>query len=169
LGGKTYRVKRAAVHPKGAPDRDRPPEVDLAVLELDGEVGGIEPLPVYRGRGETAHSAVLVGVGDFGAAGRPLTRSDRRRRAATNTFADVGPLRLFLTFDAPPGGTDLEGVSGPGDSGGPALIEVGGQWLVAGVSSGSQGKPGHYGLTDVYTRVSAHHEWLSRVLGGAQP
>lgn len=31
-------------------------------------------------------------------------------------MSDAGPVRLFLHFDAPPAGTDLEGVGGPGAS-----------------------------------------------------
>lgn len=45
-------------------------------------------------------------------------------------------------------GTDLEGVGGPGDSGGPALLELDGRVLVAGVSSAASSPPGQYGLTD---------------------
>ena len=111
-----------------------------------------------------------MGYGDFGTPHVPLTRTDGRRRAATNVVVDAGPRRLFMKFDAPPGGTDLEGVGGPGDSGGPALVDVGGSWQVAGVSSASMdGKPGQYGVTDVYTRVSSYVEWIDAVLSGRQP
>ena len=167
LGGHSYRVVRAIVHPEGrAKGDDQPPEVDLAVLELEREVVSIEPLGLYRGREERGRKAILVGLGDFGPAGRPLARSDHRRRAATNEVSDAGPLRLFLRFDAPPAGTDLEGVGAPGDSGGPALFEQEGRVLLAGVSSAATGPPGQYGLTDVYTRVSTYADWILKVLAG---
>jgi len=167
FGDQSYRVVRAIVHPEGrASSDDQPPEVDLALLELEKDAGSIEPFGLYRGRDERGRQAILVGLGDFGPAGRPLVRSDRRRRAATNEVSDAGPLRLFLRFDAPPAGTDLEGVSGPGDSGGPALLEQDGRILVAGVSSASSGPPGRYGLTDVCTRVSTYADWIGRVLAG---
>jgi hypothetical protein len=165
LGGESYRVVRVIVHPQGEALREgQPPEVDLALLELERAVVGIPALQLYRGGEERGRTAILVGVGDYGPAGQPLAPSDRRRRAATNQVSHAGPLRLFFRFDAPPAGTDLEGVSAPGDSGGPALLEEGGRALVAGVSSASSGAPGRYGLTDVYVRVSRHLDWLESIL-----
>lgn len=162
FGDHTATVTRALLHPEGAAARGVPPEVDLALLELDAPVPGVTPLPLHRGRDELGATLVIVGYGDFGTPQGPLTRTDGRRRAATNVVVDAGPRRLFMTFDAPPDGTDLEGVGGPGDSGGPALIEVAGVWQVAGVSSASMdGKPGQYGVTDVYTRVSSYVDWIS--------
>lgn len=127
-------------------------------------------MALYRGRSEFGAPVVIVGVGDFGTPRRPLTRTDGSRRAVTNVVVDAGPRRLFMKFDAPPAGTDLEGVGGPGDSGGPALLDVGGSWQVAGVSSASMdGKPGQYGVTDVYTRVGSYVEWIDTSLKGRQP
>ena len=165
FGERTYVVKRAVLHPEGAAQRGVPPEVDLALLELASPVEGVTALPLYRGREELGATLVIVGHGDFGTPKGPLTRTDGRRRAATNVVVDAGPRRLLMKFDAPPDGTDLEGVGGPGDSGGPALVEVAGVWHVAGVSSASMdGRPGQYGVTDVYTRVSSYVEWISDTL-----
>jgi len=62
----------------------------------------------------------------------------------------------------------LEGISGPGDSGGPTLIDL----CVAGVSSAQRvvidvddegretGGPGRYGVIEVYTRVSSYLPWI---------
>lgn len=170
FGDRTYTVKRAVLHPEGTARRGVPPEVDLALLELPAPVQEIVPLPLYRGRDELGATLVIVGYGDFGTPRGPLTKTDGRRRAATNVVVDAGPRRIFMKFDAPPLGTDLEGVGGPGDSGGPALLEAGGVWQVAGVSSASMdGKPGQYGVTDVYTRVSSYVDWIDAVLTGRQP
>ena len=169
FGDKTYGVKRVVPHPEGASaPRGTPPEVDLAVIELAEPVEGIEPLPLYRDRDELGKTAFIVGYGDFGIAGQPFQRMDGRRRAATNVIADAGPKRLFLNFDAPPQGTPLEGIGGPGDSGGPLLIEQAGRLYLAGVSSASMnGKPGTYGVTDVYTRVSSYATWIDARLTAA--
>lgn len=170
FGGRAYAVTRAVLHPEGSAPRGVPPEVDLALLELTTPVQGVTPLPPHRGRDELGAMLILVGHGDFGTPRGPLMKTDGRRRAATNIVVDAGPRRLFMKFDAPPDGTDLEGVGGPGDSGGPALLAVGGLWQVAGVSSASMdGKPGQYGVTDVYTRVSSYVDWIDAVTGRQGP
>lgn len=167
FGGVAYPVKAIHVHPQGRPDparRHQPPEVDLALVELAQPVVGIVPLAVHRGRAEQGAIAHLVGCGDFAPAGAALAHQDGRCRAVTNAVADAGPKRLFFPFDAPPAGSVLEGMGAPGDSGGPALIQADGKWQVAGVSSGSDGKPGAYGSTDIFVRVSSYLEWIDATL-----
>jgi hypothetical protein len=165
--GTPYTVKRVVAHPEATGPAGAPPEVDLALIELTAPVAGVQPVALYTGRDELGKSAVIVGHGDYGVAGTPFQRTDGKRRAATNVIDDAGPKRIFMTFDAPPAGSALEGVGAPGDSGGPALIDSGGRFLLAGVSSASMnGKPGTYGVVDVYTRVSAHVEWIERTIAG---
>jgi hypothetical protein len=154
-------VSRVLVHPEGLSPPGRPPEVDLALLEFRDAVAGVEPLPLYRGKDELGKALVLVGHGDFGVAGAPFVHSDGRPRAVRNRVDDAGPKRLFLRFDAPPAGLPDEGVGAPGDSGAPAILEIRGKAYLAGVSSASMdGKPGHYGVVDVYTRVGSHLAWI---------
>lgn len=142
--------------------------MDLALIELAEAVEGIAAVPLYAGRDELGKTLYIVGHGDYGNPRDGIRRSDRQRRAVTNTVNDAGPRRLFMRFDEPPAGSEQEGVGAAGGSGGPALIEEGGRLFVAGVSSGSMGgKPGQYGITDVYTRVSAHASWINGVMSGA--
>jgi TonB family protein len=168
---KAYAIGRVVIHPQGHPDPARPrtpPEVDLALVQL------AEPVPATvatgvmpnRATDEAGKMLVIAGYGDFGPSGSPLAREDGKLRAVENEVADAGPLRLFLPFDAPPAGLPLEGIGGPGDSGGPA-ISFGpffGMKLM-GVSSGADGPPGQYGTVDVYTRVSSHIAWIEEVAG----
>jgi hypothetical protein len=163
FGGEEVVVARVVLHPEGSAPRGRPPEVDLALLEFSSPVVHTTPVALYRKSDELGKLVHVVGYGDFGTPAKPLTRSDGRRRAVTNIVEDAGPRRLFLRFDAPPAGTPDEGIGGPGDSGGPAFIESEGKLTIAGVSSASMdGKPGQYGVTDVYTRVSAYAAWIDR-------
>ena len=165
FGARDYPIKRVVIHPEGKGAPGVPPDVDLAAVELTEPVSGIEPVALYRGRAEQDARVFVVGYGDYGVAGQPFQRTDGRRRAATNVVHDAGPKRLFMRFDAPPGGTSLEGVGGPGDSGGPLFLEEGGQLYLAGVSSASMdGKPGTYGVVDVYTRVSSYADWIDATL-----
>lgn len=158
-------VARVVLHPEGQAPRGQPPEVDLALIELEAPVVDVAPLPVYRGHDEAGKALLIVGHGDFGVAGETLAHADGQRRAVRNEVSDAGPRRLFLRFDAPPAGLPDEGVGAAGDSGGPALLEVGGKPYVAGVSSASMdGKPGQYGVVDVYTRVSSYVDWIEATI-----
>lgn len=163
FGDREFGIKRIVQHPEGKPSGNRPPEVDLALVEVDEDVEGIEPVALYRDRDELGKTITIVGHGDFGNGQTgPSRRTDGTRRAATNVITDAGPRRLFFIFDAPPGGTALEGVAGPGDSGGPAFIEKDGKLHVGGVSVASaEGKPGRYGVTEVYMRVSSYAGWIT--------
>jgi hypothetical protein len=167
FGQRRYAVKRVVIHPEGSAPVGRPPEVDLALIELAEPVTGVAPALLYDGTAELGKTLFIVGYGDYGLAGKGFQRSDGRRRAVTNVVDDAGPRRIFMRFDAPPNGSALEGVGGPGDSGGPAFIEQDGRLYLAGVSSASMdGKPGTYGVVDVYTRVSSHRAWIERAMKG---
>jgi hypothetical protein len=167
FGERPYRVKRTVIHPDGHAQKGVPPEVDLALIELVEPVVGIVPLPIYEGRAELGKTLSIVGNGDFGNPRDGIRRSDGQRRAVTNVVNDAGPRRLFMRFDEPPAGVEHEGVGAAGDSGGPALIDEDGRVHLAGVSSGSMdGKPGQYGVTDVYTRVSTYVPWIRGVMSG---
>ena len=163
FGETKYAIKRVILHPDAKLQPGVPPEVDLALIELYKDVKGVTPLSLYMEGDEAGETMTLVGFGDTGDGRGNPKKTDEKRRAATNKVIDVGPKRLFFKFDEPPGGTDLEGVGGPGDSGGPALIEKLGKYKVAGISSASMdGKPGRYGVTDVYVRVSSYVPWFQK-------
>lgn len=168
--GKTmYTVKRTVLHPEGVGPKGQPPEVDLALIELAEPVKQIDPVRLYRGREELGQKVFIVGYGDYGNPGSGLKPGDGQRRAVTNVVDDAGPRRIFMKFDEPPTGTDYEGVGGPGDSGGPALLRAGGRLFLVGVSSASMdGRPGQYQVTDVYTRVSSYVSWIDKTTNEVQ-
>jgi hypothetical protein len=165
FGDRDYLVERVVIHPQGHAQPGRPPEVDLALLRLDRDVEGVAPLPLYRAADEQGKTILVVGAGDVGDGRAAPKAGDGHRRAGRNIVDDAGPKRLFFRFDAPPEGVELEAVSGPGDSGGPALIQSESAASVAGVSSGSaEGQPGRYGVVEVYTRVSSYADWIDAEL-----
>ena len=67
--------------------------------------------------------------------------------------------------------TPLEGISGDGDSGGPALLTAEETLYVAGISSyqdeNSYGL-GTYGVKEYYVRVSQYAGWIEQVQSGGQ-
>ena len=165
FGDKCYKIKQTIIHPEGTGPKGIPPEVDLALLELAKPVEQIKPVELYKERQELGQTLFIVGYGDYGSPQSGLRRTDGKRRAVTNIVDDVGPRRIFMRFDEPPNGSAYEGVGGPGDSGGPALLQMGGRLFLVGVSSASMnGKPGQYGVTDVYTRVSSYIPWIEKTL-----
>lgn len=166
-----YPLERIVLHPQWRSDADL--KVDIALVHLARTVEGCTPVSLYTGTDEVGLEVTFVGRGD---AGTGLTGPGGREwdglaRAATNrvTRAD-GPLLQFR-FDAPQevGVTALEGISGAGDSGGPAYVERDGVLFTIGVSSGQDtrpagGKRGTYGVLEYYPRVSYFAEWVRDVM-----
>ena len=147
---------------------------DVAVVRLGEVVDDIVPLPLYEGSDEQGREAGDGRPRGHGHRRLPRTRTeDGLRRGATNVIEEADARYLRFHFDAPPGGTDLEGIPGSGDSGGPAIVTVDGMDYVAGVSSlgepGANG-PGTYGANDYFVRVSTHLAWIrSAVAGDEEP
>jgi len=74
---------------------------------------------------------------------------------------------LFGTGPSSPLPTQLEGASYPGDSGGPAFVQLSGAWKLVAVSGYGTGFPAdrkrssiQYGDILVYTRVAPHAAWI---------
>jgi hypothetical protein len=169
IGGRDYPIARVVVHPEW---RELGPH-DVGLVQLARAVDGIAPIALNRSATERGAIATLVGHGGAGTGDSRARTEDGRARAATSRVDSVSAAWLYFSFDAPPGGTDLEGAPGPGDSGGPAIVTVNGSNFVAGVSSaGFDGRngPGSYGAVDVFTRVSTHAAWIDSAMASpAQP
>lgn len=167
VGGKRFDIDKVFVHPKW---REMGPH-DVALIRLRKPVTGIEPMSLYRGRDEAKRMVYFVGFGGTGTGLTGPRTEDGICRAATNRVERTDADWLYFVFDEGKAATDLEGISGPGDSGGPAVIVRGKQQFVAGVSvwgkPGKQGR-GTYGAQEGYTRISTHMDWLSGVMGGHQ-
>ncbi|MGD8376327.1 MAG: trypsin-like serine protease [Acidobacteriota bacterium] len=166
VGEREYAVGGVFLHPdwKGQ-------EHDIALVRLQEPVSGVQPASLYRNRDELGKVVTFVGRGDFGTGKEGILRADGALRAATNRVDRTTDDWLIFTFDPPQAATRLEGISGPGDSGGPALVRRDGRSWVLGVSSGGQspegGRPGMYGSREFYTRVSTHLDWIDSVLEDA--
>lgn len=166
IRGREYAVVRVEIHGDW---RELGPH-DVGLVRLGRPVEGVKPLGLYRAAQERGTVATIVGHGGAGRGDSRARTEDGRARAATSRVDSVSAAWLYFSFDSPPGGTDLEGAPGPGDSGGPAVIRTNGADLVAGISSaGFDGRdgPGSYGAVDVYTRVSTHAAWIDSVTRSA--
>jgi len=164
FAGIEYAIERIVVHPRW---REMGP-ADIALVKLTRPVADVRPIAIYHGRDEAGKTIVFVGNGGTGTGlTGPQRPEDGVTRGATNVVDSADDDWLYFTFDEPPSGTDLEGISGPGDSGGPAILETPDSTTIVGVSvygrPGTRGR-GTYGALEGYTRVSSHAEWIQGVL-----
>ena len=161
VGGKSVEVAEVVVHPDFNTKNYRN---DLALLRLAEPVFEPSPVALYKGRDEVGKRVVFVGRGYFGTGESGAETGDKVLRAAENKVESVTEHWLRFIFDAPPEALELEGISGPGDSGGPAFLETKGGLVLMGVSSwqdnSAQGTEGVYGVKEYYVRVSSYAEWI---------
>jgi hypothetical protein len=154
----------AYIHPGF--DTSGTPIHDIALLELLTPVSSIIPTPPYEKMDELSQVMKLAGYGDVGDAARGIYEicSPCDLRGADNRVTVANNYHLRFRFDDPLNGVSLalEGVGGPGDSGGPAFVETSAGRFVAGVSSFGRKS---YGDFDQYTRVSQELDWLLEVMG----
>jgi hypothetical protein len=163
LAGQSYEVRRVVLHPEWAGNRR-----EMALFELDRPVENVEPLVAYENDDEGGKVVTFVGRGDSGTGLTGAVNKDHKLRAATNRVERVEGGMLVFIFNSPDDDnvTDHEGVSGPGDSGGPAFIDTPDGLRVAGLSVASSGRPpGRYGNTEFYSRVSTDITWIRETLG----
>lgn len=171
VAGQEISVRNVRLHPGWRTPQTNVVD-DVALLELAEPVAGIEPTEIYRRRDEVARVMTFAGRGGTGNGRDGLARFEgpyELLRKATNRVERVDGRWLVFHFDPPERGTDLEGISGPGDSGGPAFLQVDGHRFLAGVSSWqdnrAQGRAGVYGVIEYYARVSSYAEWIDSVIG----
>lgn len=168
FGTRTYEVADVIAHLDW---RDGGPH-DIALIRLSRAVEGVTPIAIYAGNAESGMAVTFVGPGGTGTGLTGPRSEDGIMRAATNVIDRADEQWLYFDFDEPGTATDLEGISGPGDSGGPALVRAAAgtgaaAWQLAGVSVwGRAGAQGHgtYGAQEGYTRVSRYAAWLAGVM-----
>jgi hypothetical protein len=151
---------------------------DIALVKLKQPVTDVAPVTLYKSGDEPGQIIKIVGKGatGTGATGHDPKGPNRTElRRAFNRVTSAHDRWFCYVFDEPTSALDLEGMTGNGDSGGPALIQVGDQWQLAGMAAWKvvQGnavttRPGLYGQTGCNVRVSHYKEWIESVIS-AQP
>ncbi len=172
FGQQDYPVEQIVIHPDWADHGGRTP-IDIALLRLARPVEGIEPAAFYEGDDEVGQRVTFVGWGDGGNGLVGFVPDGQQvLRGAHNRVISADETSVRFRFDAPPNGEDLEGISGPGDSGGPAFVERDGRLYTIGVSSRNSGSGDEhctYGTIETYARVSTATGWLREVMSSGSP
>lgn len=173
IQGQRVVVDKVVLHPKAPTGEMFTNEtVDLGLMHFAAPVS-VKPVGLYTGQDETGKTITILGWGDFGSAATGPAGNDGKFRKATNKISEVDGHFLLFRFD-PPESTEavpLEGVGGPGDSGVPGYIMAdNGERLLAGISSGQMppengpDRPGAYGATEIFMRISLLKDWIEDVL-----
>lgn len=136
-------------------------EPDLALLQLRWPLKQAKQASLYRKSNELNKEITIAGRGTTGNGIIGDIQHDNTLRAATNTITSVDGKWLTFEFNQGDSATNLEGVSGSGDSGGPAFILENGTLYLAGVSCCQESeRPGAYGAIEYYSRISTELNWL---------
>jgi len=163
--GRDYRIHSVVVYPEyGLSEESRH---DVALIQLKKNVNDGNLVKLYSQKNEQGQLVVFVGKGKFGNGREGYIEYDGKQRGATNKIIGVDQHWIEFKFDGGDNATELEGISGSGDSGGPAFITSGTDLFVAGVSS-YQELNGYdkatYGVSEFYARVSSYTEWIHSVI-----
>ncbi len=137
---------------------------DIALLKLDRPVSNVPSTNIYTLSDEKDQHVWFVGRGDIGNGKVGIIGSTKVLNHAENIIESTEDLWITFDFDSPQyNALALEGISGPGDSGGPAFISTPTGLKVAGVSSHQRNNndgEGLYGVKEYYTRTSTHKQWI---------
>ena len=152
------------------PDFTQTGEPDLALLQLRWPLKQAKPASLYRKNDELNKTITIAGKGTTGNGLTGDAKQDNLLRAATNTINSVDGKWLTYEFSQGDSATPLEGVSGSGDSGGPAFILQNGTPYLAGVSCCQESETqGAYGALEYYSRISTELDWLQQQMAANQP
>jgi hypothetical protein len=171
INEKNRRIKNLYIHPDYTSGKSH----DLALVELYEPIMDVFPAEIYQENNEENMKVWFVGIGGTGngLTGETIDNAQNNGllRKAQNTIVTAqGPLIKFV-FNRGEAALPLEGVSGGGDSGGPAFIKDLKGFKLLGISSRPEGafeKFGVYDIKEVYTRVSFFKPWVTKVIESSQ-
>lgn len=148
-------------------------QADIALLHLKTKPLRALQAKLYVDKDEVDKLIYMLGRGDKGNGLIGVNGNDGKQRGATNRIETATDKWLTWTFDHPDTKTkyltEYEGISGPGDSGGPAFILKNDVVYLAGVSAWQDtkgGDEGLYGVVENYTRVSQYVQWINDEMAG---
>ncbi|WP_100642631.1 S1 family peptidase [Alteromonas facilis] len=167
INGRIRQIGQLYVHPDYQPGESH----DIALMQLSAPALDVTPAKLYQKEDEEGLVAWFIGIGGTGNGelGETIDNALNNgllRQAQNRIHAAQGPLLIF-EFDKGEQALPLEGVSGGGDSGGPAFIRTQNGFELLGVSSRfTGGSIGQYGISEYYSRISFFYSWIDSIITG---
>jgi chymotrypsin len=146
---------------------------DIALIKLALPVTDVAPVALHMGGDEFGKIVKILGKGatGTGVAGYDFNDSHRTElRRAFNEVTSADGRWFCYVFDKPSETQPLEGGSGSGDSGGPALVHAGEEWQLAGLTSWAapqgaiRSPPGQYGQVSCNVRLGHYKDWIESAI-----
>ena len=159
VGGRVYGVAEIHNHPQYN-DAQFDAGYDIAIMTLREVVSGIVPSRINRDAPVVGQMLTLVGFGEGGSTQSGSTGDFGTKRVGETPIDGVND--LFITWNLE---SHSEANTAPGDSGGPAFLRVGDEFVVAGVTSGGSGDPHTLGDESFDTRVDTFAAWIDGIVG----
>lgn len=156
VDGTVYETSQVYIHPDF---NRRTLTNDIAILELSEPVLDVLPSPIYRGTPLVNDVLVIVGYGEGGTAASGGDGAFGTKMAGAVTIDEVTETLIIWTFD-----DESESNTAAGDSGGPGMLEIDGEFYVTSITSA--GTEPDAGLGDVAfnTRVDAYAFWIDSIV-----
>jgi hypothetical protein len=168
--GQKYKVDKVVLHKEWKRNNRH----DIALVHLVDEIEDAQPIDFYSKKDELGKLIYIVGNAGIGNGKEGVEKkTDWKYRAATNRVDEVNDYFIKFVFDSigtkSNALTEMEGVSGPGDSGGPAFVLEDSKLFLIGVGStqstkNTKGVEGVYGVTEQYMRISNYINWINKHL-----
>jgi len=183
----TFGVAYAVINPKFTGFGNPTINDDLALFRLSTPLPETLVFPTFNSGAGIGSELTLVGFGrsGYGSYGYTTQASLTDRRFGENVIDSFsmddeggGFAEVFrYDFDAPATtgqadgslGNPFETIIGPGDSGGPALLQLGASWDVVGINTFTEGYGGLFGDTGGGVLIAPYRDWIVQTTGIPEP
>lgn len=161
-----YTIEKIVKHPLW---KDQQLPNDIALVKLSSAIENATIAKLNDLPNEAGKIATFVGRGDHGNGVTGVVGADKQLRAANNVVTVAKEQWVQFAFDEGEKALTLEGISGPGDSGGPAYITHANSVCIIGVSSWQNAEStgwqeGKYGVIENYSRISHFRNWIEQTM-----
>ncbi len=160
VGGTTYSTSQVVVHPQYNENAEPDQSNDIAIYKLSQAVTSVPFYPIYRSTPQVGQVLTLVGFGGGGTGASGSQGDFGTKRVGTTPIDAVTSKMIWWDFD-----NESESNTAPGDSGGPAFLNVSGSYYVAGITSGGSNADAGLGDESFDTRVDAYAAWIDSIVG----